>query len=76
MANSEQVLTEKMDRVEERAWGCLASFDFAGFGRWASTWVEFNKVTYARKANPFKGLVETGRKRLDSIHNRIGQSND
>ncbi len=55
---------EKMNDCEAKAWMCLATLDFKGFGRQAEVWSEGNKRLKRQRVNPFKAIVAIAVKHL------------
>lgn len=51
-------ILEHLDEAEEKAWDSLARYKFQMFGYWAAIWVHLNKISNARRPNPWKDLVD------------------
>ncbi len=56
-------LRHELDEAERRAWRALKGYKFQMFGYWAAIWVHLNRVGDFRRANPFRELVQVGRRR-------------
>ncbi len=54
-------LTEELNNAEARAWDALARYKFQMFGYWAAIWVHLNRITGAKRENPFSQLVHKAR---------------
>lgn len=53
--------------AELKAWEALSRYKFWMFGYHAAQWVLLNRVSNARRANPFRELVYMARNHLKSI---------
>jgi hypothetical protein len=51
----------EMQKAEEKAWDSLARYKFQMFGYWAAIWVHLNKISGAKRNNPFKDAVSLAR---------------
>ena len=54
-------LLEELDIAERKAWDSLARYKFQMFGYWAAIWVHLNRLSGAKRANPWRELVKTAR---------------
>jgi hypothetical protein len=54
-------LIKELDIAERKAWDSLARYKFQMFGYWAAIWVHLNRITGARRKNPWRALVKTAR---------------
>jgi len=54
-------LLKELDKAEREAWKNLARYKFWMFGYFAGRWVFLNRVTGAKRPNPFKHLVAVAR---------------
>ena len=50
--------------AEKRAWRALAGYKFWMFGYWAAIWVHLNRISGARRPNPWRQLVGVARDHL------------
>ena len=66
MKNQTPLQAEMYD-AERKAWEALARYKFWMFGYWAGIWIHLNRISGARKANPWKELVRTARTKLPSV---------
>lgn len=57
------LLVTEMDHAEAKALDSLARYKFQMFGYWAAIWVHLNRISGAKRPNPFKGFVGAARKR-------------
>jgi hypothetical protein len=57
----EQRLVEELDQAEKKAWQSLARYKFQMFGYWAAIWVHLNRISGAKRRNPWRHLVEDAR---------------
>lgn len=58
---TDKTLEKELHEAELKAWDALARYKFMMFGYWAAIWVHLNRVTKARRPNPFKNLVALAR---------------
>ena len=58
----EQLLAE-LDQAERDAWKNLGRYKFWMFGYFAARWVYLNRLTGAKRPNPFKPIVLLARQR-------------
>lgn len=56
-------LLRDLNHAEEKAWQSLAKYKFMMFGYWAAVWVHLNRISGAKRANPWKALVKHSRDR-------------
>ena len=56
----EQLFTE-LDEAEQKAWDALARYKFWMFGYWAAIWVHLNRISKAKRPNPWITLVKQAR---------------
>lgn len=56
-----QKALEELDRAEREAWNALSRYKFQMFGYWAAIWVHLNRISKARRKNPWSVLVKTAR---------------
>lgn len=61
MNDMNEKLIEELDSAEVHAWDALARYKFQMFGYWAAIWVHLNRITGAKRANPFCKLVRQAR---------------
>ena len=52
-----ETLLRELDQAEADAWKNLGRYKFWMFGYFAARWVYLNRISGARRANPFKRLV-------------------
>lgn len=57
----EENLLIELDEAEQKAWAALARYKFQMFGYWAAIWVHLNRISGAKRANPWKELVALAR---------------
>lgn len=55
-------LIAALDEAERKATDSLARYKFMMFGYWAAWWVKLNRLSGARRPNPWKNLVQIARK--------------
>ena len=66
-----QVLIEKMNESERKAFDSLGRYKFEMFGYWSSTWVKYNQLAFdmgiidKKNPNPFKDLVNQAKNITD-----------
>ena len=60
------VLVE-LDHAEREAWNALSRYKFQMFGYWAAIWVHLNRLSQARRKNPWSGLVKTARETTSTV---------
>lgn len=56
-----QALLAELDEAELKAIDALARYKFAMFGYWAGIWVHLNRISHARRRNPFGHIVAAAR---------------
>lgn len=61
----EQRLVAELDEAEAKAIDSLARYKFAMFGYWAGIWVHLNRISGAKRPNPFKNLVAAAKELRD-----------
>jgi len=54
---AEAGLLPALDEAETKAWQSLARYKFQMFGYWAGIWVHLNRLSGARRPNPFTVAV-------------------
>jgi len=54
-------LLKELDVAEEKAWQSLARYKFQMFGYWAAIWVHLNRISKAKRPNPWAELVRHSR---------------
>jgi hypothetical protein len=59
--NIEEKMIAELDEAEAKAWDALARYKFQMFGYWAAIWVHLNRISKAKRANPWKQLVTVAR---------------
>lgn len=57
----EERLNAEMREAEEKALDALARYKFTMFGYWAGIWVHLNRISGAKRPNPFKSVVHAAR---------------
>lgn len=57
-------LLKELDVAEEKAWDALSRYKFQMFGYWAAIWVHLNRISKAKRSNPWGALVKEARKVL------------
>lgn len=62
-----QKLLAELDEAEIKAWDALGRYKFQMFGYWASIWVHLNRISQAKRPNPWKRLVLEARKNPSNI---------
>jgi hypothetical protein len=55
-------LIAELDEAERKAIDSLARYKFAMFGYWAGIWVHLNRLSGAKRPNPFRSLVKEARR--------------
>lgn len=58
-------LIAELDNAELQAWNALGRYKFQMFGYWAAIWIHINRISMAKRGNPWKTLVLDARKRMD-----------
>ena len=58
-----QRIEAELNDAEHNAWTALARYKFVLFGYWCGTWGHLNRISGARRANPWTGLVRLARER-------------
>jgi hypothetical protein len=64
-ASRESLVTDliaELDEAERKAIDNLARYKFAMFGYWAGIWVHLNRLSGAKRPNPFRSLVKEARR--------------
>lgn len=59
--NSMKSLLDELDAAEQKAWDALTRYKFQMFGYWAAIWVHLNRISGAKRANPWRELVHNAR---------------
>jgi len=54
-------LSAELDEAEDKALDSLARYKFMMFGYWAAIWVHLNRISGARRSNPFRPFVQQAR---------------
>jgi hypothetical protein len=57
-----KTIEQEMDESVTKAWDALARYKFWMFGYWAAIWVHLNRVSGARRPNPFVSAVQLARR--------------
>ena len=65
-----EALLHELDEAERKAWDSLSRYKFQMFGYWAAIWVHLNRLSGAKRRNPWGSLVEQG-KRHRAIQERV-----
>ncbi len=55
-------LAAELDLAEAKAWDALRRYKFQMFGYWAAVWVHLNRISGAKRPNPWSDLVHFARK--------------
>jgi len=55
-------LVRELDIAERKAWDALSRYKFQMFGYWAAIWVHLNRISNAKRPNPWAELVKHSRK--------------
>ncbi|MBU2249705.1 MAG: hypothetical protein KKD77_23360 [Gammaproteobacteria bacterium] len=55
---------ELREEAYSKALNSLAGYKFYMFGYWAATWVQMNRLSRVRKANPFNPFVELAEEKI------------
>jgi hypothetical protein len=55
-------LIRELDIAEKKAWDALSRYKFQMFGYWAAIWVHLNRISKAKRPNPWIELVKHSRK--------------
>jgi hypothetical protein len=64
--NTEHRLLVEIDEAESKAWDALSRYKFQMFGYWAAIWVHLNRISGAKRSNPWRGLVVAARVEVSS----------
>lgn len=56
-----QNLLGELDQAERKAFDALSRYKFQMFGYWAAIWVHLNRISGAKRQNPFRSLVNAAR---------------
>jgi hypothetical protein len=59
-----ECLESELNDAECKAWDSLARYKFQMFGYWSAIWVHLNRVGGFKRANPWRSLVDTARRRM------------
>ncbi|HQF63867.1 MAG TPA: hypothetical protein PLT26_15310 [Anaerolineaceae bacterium] len=54
-------LDAEIAEAEYKAIDALSRYKFAMFGYWAGIWVHLNRISGAKRPNPFRPLVDAAR---------------
>ena len=57
-------LEQKLEEEERKAWGALSRYKFLMFGYHSAVWVHLNSMLPAKRANPFRKLVDVAREEV------------
>ena len=57
----QQAILDELDEAENKAWDSLARYKFMMFGYWAGIWVHLNRISGAKRPNPWKPLTQLAR---------------
>jgi hypothetical protein len=57
----ENDLLRELDIAEQKAWDALSRYKFQMFGYWAAIWVHLNRISKAKRKNPWIELVKHSR---------------
>lgn len=68
MDELETKLADAMTEAEHKAWDSLARYKFQMFGYWAAIWVHLNRISGAKRSNPFRLLVANAREAIGPHH--------
>jgi hypothetical protein len=58
-----KALDQYMAEAERKAWDALSRYKFQMFGYWAAVWVHLNRISGARRPNPWREVVLSARER-------------
>lgn len=50
-----------LENAERKAWEALSRYKFVMFGYWAAIWVHVNRMSGAKRKNPFAIVVKVAR---------------
>lgn len=62
-------LIQELDEAERKAWDALSRYKFQMFGYWAAIWVHLNRISNAKRPNPWRGLVQSAKSELTGVKN-------
>lgn len=54
----------ELDEAEAKAWDSLGRYKFQMFGYWAAIWVHLNRISGAKRPNPWKELVARAKRNV------------
>lgn len=57
------LLLAELDIAEKKAWDSLSRYKFQMFGYWAAIWVHLNRISGAKRKNPFSDTVKLARQK-------------
>ena len=57
----EERIIQELNFAEQQAWNALSRYKFQMFGYWAAIWVHLNRISQARRPNPWSDLVKQAR---------------
>lgn len=57
-------ILDELDEAERKAWDALSRYKFWMFGYWSAIWVHLNRVSGAKRCNPWKSLVMAARSHI------------
>ena len=60
--------SDELDKAEYKALNSLARYKFQMFGYWAAIWVHLNRITGAKRKNPFMLIVKQARREVNHDH--------
>lgn len=61
-----QKTLEELDHAEREAWNALSRYKFQMFGYWAAIWVHLNRISHAKRRNPWSALVKSARESAEA----------
>jgi hypothetical protein len=56
----------ELDHAEREAWNALSRYKFQMFGYWAAIWVHLNRISHAKRRNPWSQLVKSAKQAQQS----------
>ena len=63
----EEELLKELDVAEQKAWDALSRYKFQMFGYWAAIWVHLNRISGAKRSNPWRSLVQQAQKENTNV---------
>jgi len=67
MEDTQRKLLEELDEAERKAWDALSRYKFQMFGYWAAVWVHLNRISGAKRPNPWHALVKIARRQTEEF---------